>query len=67
MWKVVIIICALGNPCVIMQEKPKQFYQDRDQCMEVARAKHEQLMVAFKEHGYIVQNTSLDCEELPVT
>ena len=67
MWKVVIIICALGNPCVIMQEKPKQFYQDRDQCMEVAKAKHQELMIGFLEYGYYVESSNFTCTENSLT
>ena len=22
MWKVIIVVCALGNPCIVMEEDP---------------------------------------------
>ena len=27
MWKVIIIICTLGNPCVVMEEDPVKLYK----------------------------------------
>ncbi len=65
MWKVVIIICALGNPCVIMEESPKKYYIDRNECMANASAKYSDLLTAFEEYGYQVYDSEFTCEKLP--
>ena len=62
MWKVVIIMCALGNPCVIMEESPMKHYQNYNDCMVVAEAKHTDLLEAFQEYGYWVENSDFKCE-----
>jgi hypothetical protein len=47
MWKAIIIVCALGNPCVIMEEDPIKHYQDYNECMKVAEIKHNELVDSF--------------------
>ena len=61
MWKVIVVICALGNPCVVMQQAPMEYYHDKNKCMEVAESKHEQLLVGFFEYGYYVESSAFNC------
>jgi|TARA_Y100000590_G_scaffold200851_1_gene228233 hypothetical protein len=64
MWKVVIVICALGNPCVIMEESPMKHYEDKDKCMEVAFQKHNELLDAFENYGYSIYSSEYNCEKV---
>ena len=65
MWKVVIVICALGNPCVIMEQDPMRHYSDRNECMANSSSKHTELLDAFKDYGYHVYSSEFTCEEVP--
>tara|TARA_Y100001973_G_C5174594_1_gene321084 strand:+ start:592 stop:789 length:198 start_codon:yes stop_codon:yes gene_type:complete len=64
MWKVVIIMCALGNPCVVMEESPMRHYHDRNECMANSSSKHSELFVAFQDYGYHVYKSEFTCEEV---
>ena len=57
MWKVIIIVCTLGNPCVIMEEDPIKHYQDYNECMKVAEIKHNELVDSFSLYGFVVENS----------
>ena len=65
MWKVVLIVCALGNPCVLMEEDPKKFYSTKSECMANASAKHSQIVEAYADYGYHVLNSQFMCELVP--
>ena len=65
MWKVVLIVCALGNPCVLMEEDPKKFYSTKSECMANASAKHSQIVEAYADYGYHVENSQFMCELMP--
>ena len=47
MWKVVIIVCALGNPCMIMEEDPMKYYNSKSECMANASAKHSLIVGSY--------------------
>ena len=64
MWKVVIIVCALGNPCVIFEEDPIKYYQDKEPCMVVAEKKHNEITVGFLNYGYYVEYSEFKCESV---
>ncbi len=61
MWKVFIVICALGNPCVMMEEDPIQHYTDYDRCMIVAEKKHDMIKDSFSIYGFQVESTEFSC------
>ena len=42
MWKVVIVICALGNPCTVFEQDPMQYYHDKQSCIVVSESKHKE-------------------------
>ena len=65
MWKVVIVICALGNPCVIMEQDPMRHYSDRNECMAKSSSKHSELLDAFVDYGFMVYDSKFTCERLP--
>ncbi len=62
MWKVMLLICTIGSPCVTMVENPMQYYQDYDQCMIVAEEKHNKIVETFSDYGYYIENSEFKCE-----
>ena len=54
MWKVILIICTLGNPCVIMEEDPIKTYKSKDDCLAVAQEKEADIINTFSQYGYAV-------------
>ncbi len=64
MWKVIIVVCALGNPCIIMQEDPMRHYTTKSECMANASAKHSLIVDSYAVYGYIVEKSSFTCEQV---
>jgi len=62
MWKVVVIICALGNPCTVFQEDPPKYYDDKSECMAVAAEKERLLLEGFESFGYVTEKNAHTCE-----
>ena len=62
MWKVVVIICALGNPCMVFQEDPVKYYDDKSECMAVAAEKEQLMIQGYNNYGYIVEKNAHTCE-----
>ena len=63
MWKVIIIVCTFGNPCVMFDEDPVKYYKDKNECMEVANEKGSGLIQTFGEFGYAVTDSRISCEQ----
>ncbi len=64
MWKVILVVCALGNPCIIMQEDPMKHYTTKSECMANASAKHSLIVDSYAVYGYIVEKSSFTCEKV---
>ena len=47
MWKVMIVVCALGNPCIVMEEDPMKFYKSKSECMANGSAKHSLIVESY--------------------
>ena len=62
MWKVVIIVCALGNPCIVMEEDPMRYYSTKSECMANASAKHSLIVDSYSIYGYTVERSDFTCE-----
>jgi hypothetical protein len=62
MFKVVVIICALGNPCTVFQQDPMKYYDTKDECMTVAAEKERALLDGMRNVGYIIENNGHTCE-----
>ena len=62
MWKVVVIVCALGNPCMVFQEDPVKYYDDKVECMAVAAEKERLLIEGHNNYGYTVEKNAHTCE-----
>ena len=67
MWKVVIVICALGNPCNIFEQNPMVYYNDINECMANSTSKHTELLDAFEDYGFHVYSSEFTCEEVSTT
>lgn len=61
MWKVVIIVCALGNPCIVMEEDPMKYYSSKSECMANASTKHKLIVDSYAIYGYTVEKSEFDC------
>lgn len=61
MWKVIIVVCALGNPCMVMEEDPMRFYSTKSECMANASSKHKLIVDSYSIYGYHVEKSSFDC------
>ena len=64
MWKVIIVVCTLGNPCLVMQEDPIRYYNSKSECMANASVKHSQIVEAYPTYGYEVSNSDFTCEKV---
>jgi|TARA_B110000444_G_scaffold250277_1_gene276433 hypothetical protein len=62
MWKAIIVVCALGNPCIIMEEDPMRYYNSKSECMANASTKHDLIVDAYPIYGYSVEKSSFTCE-----
>ena len=62
MWKVMVIICTLGNPCSVFQQDPVVYHKTEAECMVVAREKEALLLGSFMEIGYIIETSEARCD-----
>jgi hypothetical protein len=65
MWKVLVVICALGNPCTAFQQDPVEYFTTESECMRIATTKEIVLVRAFEQYGYQIQHTHKTCEKVP--
>ena len=65
MWKVIIIVCTLGNPCVVMQEDPIRYYNNKSECMANGSVKHSTILESFSTYGYQIESSDFTCEQVP--
>jgi hypothetical protein len=65
MWKVMVIICTLGNPCSVFQEDPVVYYKTQAECVAVAQTKEAQLMGSFVDIGFTVISSAAKCDDFP--
>ena len=63
MWKLVVVICALGNPCVMLEEDPMKTYRLKSECMANASAKHSTITSDLQDLGYYIEKSGFDCEQ----
>ncbi len=62
MWKAIIVVCALGNPCMVMEEDPMRYYSTKSECMANASAKHSLIVDSYSIYGYTVERSDFTCE-----
>ena len=61
MWKVMMIICTLGNPCAIFQQDPVTYYKIEAECMAVAQKKEALLLGSFMNMGFTISISEARC------
>jgi hypothetical protein len=61
MWKVLVVICTLGNPCTLFEEDPIKWYRTEAECLMAADVKAKSMMQTFVEYGYYVDSEAHSC------
>ena len=62
MWKVLVVICTLGNPCTIFEEDPIKWYNTEVECVKAADTKARAMMQTFIDFGYHVESEAHSCQ-----
>ena len=63
MWKVIIVVCALGNPCMVMEEDPMRYYSTKSECMANASVKYSEVTTSFQNYGFQIESANFECEQ----
>ena len=61
MWKVLVVICTLGNPCTLFEEDPIKWYKTEAECLEMADVKAMNMVQTFKDFGYHIDSEAHSC------
>ena len=61
MWKVLVVICTLGNPCTLFEEDPAKYYKTEAECIQMAEIKAMGMVQTFKEFGYYIDSEAHSC------
>ncbi len=61
MWKVLVVLCTLGNPCTVFEEDPTKWYSTEAECMMAAHLKAESMMKTMLDYGYYVESEAHSC------
>jgi len=62
MWKVLVVICTLGNPCTMFAEDPIKFYNTERECLVHAEKKSRAMVGTLLEYGYHIDSEAHACE-----
>ena len=54
MWKVLVVICTLGNPCTMFVEEPTKYYPTEEECMIQAREKSKAMTDTLVEYTEVL-------------
>ena len=66
MWKVLVIFCFLRFECILLEEKPMNYYTTETECVNIATLKMDQLHKAYSRYGYIIEDSKALCEKVPI-
>ena len=61
MWKVLVVICTLDNPCTMFQEDPIKWYNTEADCMKAAEVKAAGMLEIFSKYDYFVESEAHSC------
>jgi hypothetical protein len=61
MWKVLVVICTLGNPCTLFEMDPITWYATEQECMAQAEAKSRAMVETYLEFGYTIDSEAHSC------
>ena len=62
MWKVLVVICTLGNPCTMFVEDPMKYYHTEAECNIAAEVKAKAMTKTFIDFGYGIQSEAHTCQ-----
>ena len=62
MWKVMVAICLMGQPCTLFVEDPMKYYYTEAECMVAAEAKSKAMMKTFTDFGYYADSEAHACQ-----
>ncbi len=62
MWKVLVVICTLGNPCTLFQEDPMKYYHTEEECMIQAEKKSRAMLNTLVDYGYYIDSEAHSCQ-----
>ena len=61
MFKMIVVICTLGNPCVQFVEDTHRVYATQTQCLDRAAIKYQQLTQTLLREGYQLDRSGYYC------
>lgn len=61
MFKIVLVICTLGNPCVQFVEDTHRTYVTQDQCLDRAEIKYQQMTQTLQDNGFMIADSGYYC------
>ena len=67
MWKVLVVICTLGNPCTMFVEEPVKYYDSEKECMAQAKSKALAMTDTMVEFGYYIDSEAHACQYVDTT
>mgnify|MGYP003139899239 FL=1 len=62
MWKVLIVICTLGNPCTMFLEDPMKLYHTEQECLVQAEGKARAMADTMFDFGYTIDSEAYACQ-----
>jgi len=62
MWKVLVAICIIGQPCTLFEEDPIKYYTTERECMVAAEAKSRSMVQTFQDFGYYIDSEAHSCQ-----
>ena len=62
MWKVLVAICILGQPCTLFEEDPIKYYHTEKECIEMAEKKSRSMVKTFQDFGYYIDSEAHSCQ-----
>ena len=62
MWKVMVVICTLGNPCTMFEEIGPKFYSTEKECMVNAEMEAIAMVKTYEEFGYYIESNAYSCQ-----
>ena len=62
MWKVLVAICLMGQPCTLFEEDPMKYYHTEEECIVAAEAKSRSMVHSFLDFGYHIDSEAHACQ-----
>ena len=62
MWKVLVAICLMGQPCTLFVEDPMKYYHTEEECIKAAEGKSRSMVKTFKDFGYYIDSEAHTCQ-----